>query len=236
MQSDGSNFLGIGIYDVPDAARLTGISARRIRGWLRGYDDSRRRGTAKSSALWSPELPRIDGKMALGFLDLMEIRLVDRLIEKGLALQTVRKVLAVAQRETGSARPLSTTRFKTDGVSIFIEIGADSDDPVLLDLLQKQYAMKKVYEPLLIDLDFNDERAIRWWPTGRKKEVVVDPSRSFGRPIVNEGSVPTDVLADAVLAEGSVGIVAKYFDVSVKAVRDAIAFEDRLTREIPKAA
>jgi uncharacterized protein (DUF433 family) len=60
------------------------------------------------------------------------------------------------------------------------------------------------------------------------KSVVVDPARVFGRPIVVEGGVPTEVLADAVRAEGSPARVAKLYEVPLAAVQDALTFERQL--------
>ena len=41
--------LGIGIYSVPEASRLSGVASQRIRRWLRGYHYDVR-GAARESA------------------------------------------------------------------------------------------------------------------------------------------------------------------------------------------
>jgi len=63
------------------------------------------------------------------------------------------------------------------------------------------------------------------WP---KQSIVVDPARSFGRPIVQKVDVPTDVLAKAVRVEESLSLVAKWYDIPIEAVRAAVEFEERL--------
>jgi uncharacterized protein (DUF433 family) len=60
------------------------------------------------------------------------------------------------------------------------------------------------------------------------RNVVIDPARSFGRPIVTQGRVPTEIPSQAVKIEGSPGRVAKLYEVPLKAVRDAIAFQTQL--------
>ncbi len=77
-------------------------------------------------------------------------------------------------------------------------------------------------------IDFDKNQAERWWPLGRRKQVVIDPKRSFGQPIVNEGGVPTVVLADAYRAERSIKRVVAWFDVGKAAVRDAVEYERKL--------
>jgi uncharacterized protein (DUF433 family) len=70
---------------------------------------------------------------------------------------------------------------------------------------------------------------VRWFPMGEKRKVVViDPQRAFGRPIVAEGGVPTEVLASAVAAEKSVERVARWYAVSPREVKAAVEFEQRL--------
>jgi uncharacterized protein (DUF433 family) len=60
-----------------------------------------------------------------------------------------------------------------------------------------------------------------------RRSVLVDPGRSFGRPIVSRG-VPTEVLADAAKLEGSIDAVAALYEVPKAEVRSALIFEQRL--------
>lgn len=230
-------FIGLGLYSVPEAARLTAVSASRIRRWLNGYSYRSKGETHQSAPLWYSQIPIVDDAFAIGFRDLAEIRIVNALVESGFGMVTIRRAMGIARDIIGDERPFSTARFKTDGRTIFIQVAEEDpeasvvkrpegEEP-LLDLLKRQYAFKKIVEPSLRDLDFDDEVAVRWWPMSRSHSIVIDPKRSFGQPIVNEGGVPTIVLADAVKAEGSATLVAKYFAVPLAAVRDAVAFEER---------
>ncbi len=82
-------------------------------------------------------------------------------------------------------------------------------------------------EPSFRDIDFGDGVAQRWWPMSHRSEVVLDPIRNFGHPIVAEHGVPTLAIMEAVTAEGSVAGAAKAFQIPLSAVRDAVAFERR---------
>ena len=62
----------------------------------------------------------------------------------------------------------------------------------------------------------------------RTRRVVIDPTRSFGQPIVNTGGVPTAVIFRSFRAEDSVARVAAWYDIHERDVRDAIEFEKRL--------
>ena len=95
----------------------------------------------------------------------------------------------------------------------------------LLDLTQNQFAFRQVVGPTLKNLEFNHkDQASRWRPLGPGRRVILDPGRSFGQPIVTEG-VPTSILNRAVAREGSAELVARWYEVELRAVRDAVEFE-----------
>ena len=73
------------------------------------------------------------------------------------------------------------------------------------------------------------EIVARWFPLGMsRRTIVVDPMRAFGRPIVVDGGVPTEVLSQAVEIEGSPERVSKLYEVPLAAVRDSVAFQQQL--------
>src|ERR1043166_6002145 len=72
-----------GIYSVSGAARVTGVSAGRIRRWLRGYHYRAGDKQRALPPLWRGQWPPIHGNLALGFQDLIEIRFVDAFLKQG---------------------------------------------------------------------------------------------------------------------------------------------------------
>ena len=221
------NLIGVGLYSPAEVARLTGVSTSKIVRWFRGHQTAQR----IYEALWTPSISADDGKLYLSFRDLTEIRVADAFIEKGLSPQKVRRAIELAQKELGESRPLSSAKFRTDGRTIFLQVvneEGDGDKDQLLDLFKSQLAFKKIIEPSLKDVDFNERAPYRWWITGREKHILLDPERSFGRPIEDKSSVPTSVLANAYLAEGSFASAARAYDVSVLSVRRSVEFEQRL--------
>jgi uncharacterized protein (DUF433 family) len=219
--------LGVGLYTAAEASSLTGIPSLRIRRWLTGYAHGPSDAQSWSDPLWTPQLPRTGKDVALGFRDLMELRFVASFVAAGISLHSIRRARAIGRQLVGDERPFSTTRFRTDGRTIFLQVSREAEEPTLIDLLNRQYAFHRVVEPSFRDIDFGEEAAERWWPMSHRSQVVVDPIRNFGQPILAEYGVPTWAIADAVETEGSVAKVAKIFDLPVGAVRDAVAFERR---------
>ena len=56
---------------------------------------------------------------------------------------------------------------------------------------------------------------------------MIDPTRSYGKPIAAKSGVPTQVLAQAYEAEGSYKAVAAWYEVDEAAVRHAVRYERR---------
>ena len=223
--------IGVGLYTPAQAARLTGIDAGKIARWLKGHET---RGI-RYEPLWQPQIDLADGHVYLGFRDLMEARVVDAFIRHGIAAQSVRRAIGIAREQLGVDHPLSTRRFRTDGRTIFLEILNEDGTSSLIDLLRSQYAFRQIIEPSLKNVEFDSAGApARWWPLGRDARIVVDPAKSFGRPIETASGVPAELLANAVQAEGSAEAAARAWEVPVASVRRALAFRDRL--DVPQAA
>jgi uncharacterized protein (DUF433 family) len=231
--------LGRGVYGAAEAIRLINfhrhpdarrrsISPQTIRRWLRGYDYVAGDDKRHSEPLWVPDYANDDDTIELSFRDLIELRFVKAFRDVGLGLHTVRACFMRAVEAVHDSRPFSTQRFRTDGKTIFLEITDKVKEGELLDLKQRQNVFHRLVAPSLHDLEFDADIVARWFPLGMSRNVVIDPARSFGRPIVTQGGVPTEILHQAVEVEGSPERVAKLYEVPLKAVRDAIAFQTQL--------
>ena len=224
------SLVGIDLYTVAEASRLTGVSQGRLRHWLRGYTHGAGEVRATSASVWQRQVPEIDGAIGLGFLDLMEARFVDAFRAASVPWRVIRLCAERAREITNSDHPFSSRRFRTDGRTVFAEVVDQAGERQLLDLAKNQLAFARVIGPsLYAGIEFSvDDVPARWWPMGQQGTVVIDPTRSFGQPIVGVGGVPTTVLADAVEAEGSIAKVALLFRLPQHSVRAALRFEKRL--------
>lgn len=216
------DLIGIGLYTPTEASKLLGIRAGKIVRWLRGHEVEGR----WYDRLWRPQIDLQDSKIYLGFRDLMEMRTAHAFMEAGVSAIMIRKAIEEARRFVDDERPLSTTKFKTDGRSIFLEIADESGDPKLLDLFKRQYAFKRIVESSLKGVEFDGIAPSRWWPISKDRKILVDPQRSFGQPIEAETGIPTATLAAAVRAEGSVEAASRLWQVPAQAIKRAVRFEE----------
>lgn len=220
---------GIGLYTIPEAARLAGVRPVELRRWLRGYNSGKGDATRYHPPLWTSELSdaAID---AVSFHDLLEVRFVKAFRNLGISLQGIRIAAANAREILSSPYPFLCKHFRTDGKTIFAEAMSESGELDLLDLRRRQYVFAGVVEPsLYAGIEFGaDERAARWYPLERSKAVVLDPNLAFGKPVVTDVALRTDILYQAWLAEGKdKRRVARLYEVPTTAIEAAIRFELR---------
>src|SRR5690242_18921902 len=113
MVAVASDYLGIGVYSVSDASRLTTLSHARIRNWVNGYT-SRIGGVARHlKPVMRRQLPILDDQTAIGFLDLVEIRVIAALLKRKFSLQAIRKAHKHAQELFKSEHPFAFKKFRT---------------------------------------------------------------------------------------------------------------------------
>lgn len=222
-----TQLLGAGIYTVPEASRLAGVSAARIRRWLKDYDFKSRKEQHHSNPVWTGQFEKLDEKLAVGFKDLMEIRYVRAFLEKGVNWKTMRAAHVAAKAKLSTDHPFCDHRFATEGRAILLQEAETSGDTCLTNITTDQREFTQIITPFLKELEF-DDGVTRWWPLGRKRLVVVDPVRNLGQPTVNRSGVPTRVLARSVQTNGSIESVARWFEVAPEEVRDAVEFEQTL--------
>jgi len=230
MKSHGSDLIGVGLYSVPEASRLTGVPSPAVRRWLFGYQYRSSGGSVTHPALWSGQLVKSE-EQGVGFLDLLEIRFVAAFRSYGVSLQAIRAASDFARQLYESSHPFAFKQFQTDGRTIFAEIaesGAPEDDKCLLDLVKRQYTFERIMRPSLRGIVYDESGEASAWRPGNSRHVILDPTRCFGKPIDMRSGVPTEVIHAAFKAEGDVNFVARLYGVDVHSVKAAIAFQEKL--------
>jgi len=222
------DLLGTGIYTVPEAARMTNVAAARIRRWLRGYPYTSGGKKHEQPPVFKHGLPEIDGTLALGFLDLLEIRFIDGFLRLGVKWPKLRVLHRAAVDLVGDNHPFCAQLFKTDGKTIAAKVSKEVDAPVIMDLANNQQMFSTVVDPYFRGVTFHDGTAVEWWPLGEGRSVVLNPRRRFGLPIIARRGIPTATLVRAYRAEQSVQAISRWMDVTEKEVADAVAYENTL--------
>jgi uncharacterized protein (DUF433 family) len=234
--------IGLGLYTLADVARLIQVQPRDVKRWMFGYDFKTRHadgGSAqhRSKPLWrtqyagDPDL----AEAAIGFRDLLELRIVREFVRCGVHLVVIRKCLETAKALFDRQYPFTAKRFLTDGRTVFLQ-AAEDVEAEFLDLKSLQFAIREVIRPsLYAGIEYQDGEAARWYPESNRRKsrsIVVDPVVQFGKPVLAESSVPTEAVYLAYRAEGgepsAIERVAKIYELPTKEVQAAVRFEASL--------
>jgi len=222
------NYIGKGIYSIPDVHRITGLPSNVIYRWVRGYDYAYKGEAQHANKLWELDFDPIDNQISLSFKDLIEINFINEFKKHGLGLNTIRNYLLMLQERFGTNHPFSTMKFLTDGRQIILEVEGERGETILEEISMRQIVFNQIVKPFLKQLEFENDILMRWWPLTKNRSVVLDPNRNFGQPIVNKEGILTEILANAVKVNESFDVVMNWYDISKESLKDAVAYESRL--------
>lgn len=157
--------------------------------------------------------------------------MVAAFVQHGVDLRVIRATIEAATHYFGQDYPLTNRQFRTDGKRIFLQaIEAATGDEKIVDVVHRQFVFSDIISPsLYAGIEYDDESAVRWFPLGRRRTIVLDPALQFGAPVIASAGIPTDTIHAAFLAEGrDRDMVARVFDITPRLVSEAVAFEQGL--------
>ena len=218
-QSKPSPYVGVGVYTIPEAARLVGEHYQNVRHWLGEERDH--------PAVIKRQFP---DEGIVTFMELMELHFIRLFRREGVSLQTLRRAAAEASKKFRTDHPFAVKRFDTNGVSIFATLThRETNGQVVEELRHGQLVFEQIIRPFFRKIEYHTDGA-RYWPMEMSGRVVLDPARRFGHPIDAETGVPVETIIDALRADGGqdADVVARWLDIPLEAVRAATQFEASL--------
>jgi len=228
------SLLGIGLYSIPEAAFILETSSKKLRRWVEGYYfGSEGRPKRFSDPVLYPEKPELIEKNVLTFLDLIEMRYVSFFRGVGISFPTIRRVAQKGREEFSTNHPFATKRFETDGKIIFATVGemdieGVSEDRLLKDVTNGQMVFDTIARTFFKQIEYAGDDVLRLRPLGPDTRIVLDPQRSFGKPIDEKSGVPTFPLFQMIQGGEKKERVAWWYNVEIESVEDAYRFETGL--------
>ncbi|RZK30620.1 MAG: DUF433 domain-containing protein [Hymenobacter sp.] len=208
------------LYTVRQAAHLTGLPLATAARW-----------TATDTGL----LIRTQGETGLSFLNLIELHVlaaIRRLHQ--LPLGKVRHAVQYVRQEFGTDYPLAERQFETDGVDLFIReldmlINASRRGQVAIRELVTAYLQRierdatgfplRLYPLYRADINIADE--VQQAPA----IIAVDPTISFGRPVLIGSGIPVEVVISRYRAGDSIRDLVADYHLPEAAVEEALRYE-----------
>jgi uncharacterized protein (DUF433 family) len=220
------DMLRSGIFTVRDAAGLIGASPQKIRAWMTGWPRT------VEAPIIDNDLGWVDQQLAFSFANLMELRFIAFFEGAGVKLREIRNIMNEVRTELRRPHPFATNIvFKTDGVKIVAEIARRNGVADLYDLRSRNFEIGLfVYKTLKEGVVYDPKGDAQAWFPRRKlaPNVVVHPRLAFGHPVMRGSGIPTEAIADAARAEGSVEAAAALFEIPVSRAKEAVSFEEHL--------
>lgn len=214
-------------YPVSTAAHYLYVPLATLRSWVAG----RRYPTSLGEGHFEPVITVPEGKpLLLSFTNLVEAHVLAAIPNHGVILPNIRSVIEFLQGHYGVDHPLADARFKTDGLSLFIEILGQ----LVNVTMQGQLAIREVMEAHLQRVEHDSEGlAARLFPFTRygatkvdqPRTVMIDPRIAFGRPVLTGTGIPTAVLADRYKAGDSMQDLAADYECDRELIEEAIRCE-----------
>jgi uncharacterized protein (DUF433 family) len=213
------SILGHGIYNLPEAGRLTGLKPQRVREWFGGREAKVRRPVFRS------DYQSIGGDQAISFHDLIELFVAGQMRDWGVSLQLIRQVHVRLQNDLQTPHPFCRKEILTKNGQVFT-LGLDEQgQKEMIEVLTQQRVFPDILLPFLNRIDYDRATAMarRWCIADL---VVIDPAICLGKPIVDGIGIATAVLSASYEAnDHNAELVADWFRVHTKHIIAAVEFE-----------
>jgi uncharacterized protein (DUF433 family) len=212
-------------YALPEAAHYLRLPEATLRSWVHGRSYPKVAGSGWFEPLITPASSR---PLVLSFTNLVEAHVLSAIRRKHeIRFHRIRPALEYVRQELGVDHPLARQVFHTDGLDLFVQKFGE-----LINASRSgQKALREVVEAYLRRIERDEEGlAARLFPFSRASldapaVVVIDPCRSFGRPILKDSGIGTTIVAERFRAGESIEELAADYHCSPLEVREAIRFE-----------
>ena len=222
-------------YSMAEAAHYLRMPEGTLRSWMVG-----RWYPVAGQSKRSRPLIHFDGglddpqKQHLSFINLVEAHILAAIRRRhGVKLPKVRTALDFVKRQFHIERPLIDQTFQTDGLDLFVERYGD----LMNASREGQQAMKEIISVYLKRIERDSKGLpIKLYPFTRDTEsdaapkydprvVVMNPSVSFGRPVIAGTGIPVSSIYERYKAGDSVAELAQDFRLDTSAIEEAIRCE-----------
>jgi len=214
-------------YTLHEAARYLGVSGSTLRSWFVGQHYVYRDRPRQFRRVIDPAQAK---PLILSFSNLVEAYVLAAIRRHHkISLPRTRRALSYLSKKFGSRRPLLDSQLAAHGPDLFMEhlgqiINLSRDGQVEIAELIRVY-LKRVERDA-------EGAPIKLYPLVRAqpvaeqpRTVVIDPTVSFGRPVLVGTGIPTAVLAEQFKAGDRPADLARAYGAEEQAVWDSIRCE-----------
>lgn len=213
-------------YTVADASRYLRLPTTTLRAWTAGRSYERRDGHQVSAPLIRIPDRRLG---LLSFWNLVEAHVLRALrVRHGVSVTAVRKALHYAEGELGEKHLLLSQLLRVGGKELLLDRYGE-----LISLSQPgQLVMRRMVEAYLQRIEWDDHNLpTRLFPlidaslVSAKPSIAIDPTISFGRPVILRRGISTAVIVSRLNAGETPAELARDYALRLEEVLDAATYE-----------
>jgi uncharacterized protein (DUF433 family) len=211
------------LFTLRETATYLGLPESTLRSWARPGDAAQPVITC---------LPARGKEATVPFIGFAEAYVLSAFRRAGVPMQRIRPAVGVLSSGIGVEHALASKRLYTDGAEVLYDFASNEHDEELRGLTvvrtgQRQFA--EVVRDYLKRITYGDDgwaSRVRL-PTYRHTDVIVDPRRAFGMPLVIHGGARVEDLVDRFVAGDTLADIAEDFGVPAPEVEDVVRVATR---------
>lgn len=221
------------IYTLDEAARILWLPLSTLKTWTFGsrwHEPSGRRRTYLPLII-PPDDP---DQLMLSFTNLIEAHVLHaiRRVHK-IKMLKVREAMKALRQEFESGHPLADVDLYTEGKSILVKYGTYVNMSA-----GKQTEMEEVIAIYVKRIERDERRIARFYPfvggeprikgpgiEEQPKLISVDPFVSFGRPVIVDTNIRTEIIAERWWAGDSMAEIAEDYQLDRDLIEAAVRYE-----------
>ncbi|KPM53867.1 hypothetical protein CcI49_34775 [Frankia sp. CcI49] len=224
------------IYSMGEAARLLAVKPARLRSWIDGY--------TRGQIHYEPVIrPEHTGSELVTWGEFVEAGYLREYRVRGISLQRMRVVVQRLRDRFGVLYPLAHARPYVLGRDVVMEVQEEVGLATALSMVRVhdgQLVLAPRAQDFFEKVEFasgdggGGDEALRIYPDSAARQVVLDPLRGFGSPVVR--NTRTANLYELWSAGESIAEVAEAYELPETDVEAAVRYEARLRDREESAA
>lgn len=223
------------LYSLAEAARYLGVPKTTFTGWANGYV---RNSANRPPVVGAPVLSVVQAPAgpSVPFIALAEGMVLAAIRQTGVPMQRIRPALQALQDGIGLDHALASERLYADGAEVLYDFarrsgdtGAAASAKELVVLRSGQQVFTEVVSEYLQRIEYGSDGYARLLhlPGYQHRQVIADPTRSFGQPMFIHGAARVSDVMDRFQAGESLLDLAEDFGVPIEDLEDALRVASR---------
>jgi uncharacterized protein (DUF433 family) len=210
-----NKLIGLGIYTLQEASLYGYLSPNKLSRWVFGTRDCK-----------PVIVSNLHDHQFISFYDLVQAMAINKAREFGISLSKIRDAINTAKKQYGIEFPLV---YHHQLIWFANDLHIEFPDKAIVQVSGRQkgqMAIQQIAEPFMKNLHF-DPQGLAFMMTPFKKykrQIILDPQRQFGQPLVENTGYRADVLANAYNIERSFDAVASEYNINIEDVKIAVDY------------